>query len=150
MQEETKNKAGRPSEDLSSLPENWYNDVLELYNQGASDVEVKALIYRWRGSFSNDLWDRWIREEPEFSETIKNGKMLSESWWHHEGRVSLRDKNFSYTGWYMQMKNRFGWTDHQTFDHQSKGESIKESIDYEKLSTKALLEIENASKNKPQ
>jgi hypothetical protein len=105
------NKEGRPLEDLKSLPENWYNDVLELYSQGASDVEVKALIYHWRGSFSNDLWERWMNDEPEFSETIKKGKMLSESWWHKEGRTSLRDKDFSYTGWYMQMKNRFNWTD---------------------------------------
>jgi len=102
---------GRPKEGLSSLPEEWYNEVLSLYKQGASDVEVKALIYQWRGSFSNDLWDRWLAEEKEFSETIKTGKLLSEAWWNKEGRTSLRDKEFSYTGWYMQMKNRFGWTD---------------------------------------
>ena len=56
---------GRPKDDLSCLPENWYKDVLNLYKEGASDVEVKALIYQWKGSFSNDLWDRWIKEEPQ-------------------------------------------------------------------------------------
>lgn len=101
----------RPKEDLSSLPKNWYDDVLNLYKEGASDVEIKALIYSWRGSFSNDLWDRWIKEEVEFSETIKTGKILSEAWWCRNGRTSLKDKEFNYTGWYMNMKNRFGWTD---------------------------------------
>lgn len=35
-------------------------------------------------------------------------------------------------------------------DHTTKGESIKDVIDYDKLSTQALQEIENASKDKPQ
>lgn len=109
-------KVGRPLETLKSLPNAWYNDVLELYMIGASDVEVKALIYSWRGSFSNDLWDRWMRDEAEFSETIKTGKILSEAWWHKEGRSNLKDREFNYTGWYMQMKNRFGWKDTQQID----------------------------------
>ena len=101
----------RPKEDLSTLPDEWYISILDLYKQGASDVEVKALIYEWRGSFSNDLWDRWIKEEPQFSETIKTGKIISEAWWSKNGRTNLDNKDFSYTGWYMNMKNRFGWKD---------------------------------------
>lgn len=101
----------RPPEDLTSLPSEWYRDVLALYEEGASDAEVKALIHKWRGSFSNDLWDRWLKDEDEFSETIKAGKLLSEAWWHKNGRTNLTNKEFNYTGWYMQMKNRFGWKD---------------------------------------
>lgn len=109
----TMSKIGRPPKDLSELPDGWYNEVLELYSEGASDVEVKSLIYNWLGSFSNDLWDRWIRDEPQFSETIKTGKLLSESWWYKNGRRNLQNKDFNYTGWYMNMKNRFGWSDKQ-------------------------------------
>lgn len=112
----------RPLETIESLPEQWYNDILDLYKEGASDVEVKALIYQWRGSFSNDLWERWFKEEPQFSETIKTGRLLSEAWWNKLGRVNLKDKDFSYTGWYMQMKNRFGWTDRN--DHTTAGEKL--------------------------
>jgi len=107
------NKVGRPKESLESLPDNWHEEVLELYSEGAADVEIKALIYQWRNNFSNNLWDRWMEEEQEFWETIKKGRMLSESWWNKSGRKNLKSKDFSYTGWYMNMKNRFGWRDKQ-------------------------------------
>ena len=110
---------GRPKDHLNSLPNQWYNDVLEMYQKGASDVEIKALIYSWRGSFSNDLWDRWIKEEEVFSETIKMGKILSEAWWSRSGRKNLENKDFSYTGWYMNMKNRFGWADKVQNDNKN-------------------------------
>lgn len=110
--------AGRPISPLD-LPEGWHEVVLSLYEEGGSDAEVKGLIYQLRGSFSNDLWDRWLKDEPEFSETIKMGRMLSERWWHQQGRTNLKVQAFNYTGWYMQMKNRFGWADKQDHDHRS-------------------------------
>ena len=105
-------KKGRPKVEVSSsLWDGWYKDVLELYLNGASDVEVKALIYEKKGTFSNDLWERWLKEEVQFSETIKVGKILSEAWWANKGRTNLESKDFNFTGWYMNMKNRFGWSD---------------------------------------
>lgn len=126
--------AGRPKSKLD-LREGWQLEVLELYSEGASDVEIKCLIHEMRGSISNDLWERWMNEEPEFSETIKVGKMLSESWWHKKGRKNLDNKEFSYTGWYMNMKNRFGWVDKQELKNDTNlnitGINLKDLVKFE-------------------
>ena len=121
--------SGRPKA-IFDLPENWYNEVLNLYKEGASDVEIKALIYQWRGSFSNDLWERWLKEEEQFSETIKMGKLISEAWWSKSGRKNLENRDFNYTGWYMNMKNRFGWTDKQAVDITSQGDKMTPPIEW--------------------
>lgn len=126
-----KNKGGRPKIGIDTLPDGWQDDILSLYSEGASDVEIKSLIYSWLGSFSNNLWERWMKEEPMFWETINKGKMLSETWWARSGRKNLQNKDFSYTGWYMNMKNRFGWTDKQEIDHTTKGEEIKQVTIFE-------------------
>ena len=121
--------SGRPKE-IFDLPQHWYKKILSLYEEGASDVEIKALIYQWRGSFSNDLWDRWIKEEEQFSETIKMGKLISEAWWSKSGRKNLENKDFNYTGWYMNMKNRFNWTDKQSVDVTSLGDKVTPPIQW--------------------
>ena len=95
------------------LTEEQLLEILELYSIGGSDVEVKAMIWKWQGSFSNNLWERWMEEEQTFWETIKRGRELSRAWWISKGRSELDNKDFSYTGWYMNMKNRFGWADKQ-------------------------------------
>ncbi len=116
-QEKQTNDVGRPKADFQKeikegiIPTDWHDQILTLYNQGASDIEIKALISKWRGKFSNDLWDRLMKEDEEFSETISRGKLLSEAWWHKRGRINLGNADFRHQLWYMNMKNRFGWTD---------------------------------------
>jgi len=135
---------GRTKSNLD-LPGSWQVDILILYNEGASDVEVKALIHEWRGSFSNDLWDRWLKEEPEFSETIKKGRLFSQTWWEREGRINLKEPKFSYTGWYMNMKNRFGWADSTKTEHSG----IPTAININVTSTDSAEKLKKFLNGKP-
>ena len=133
-----KNKGGRPLKELEHqpLPEDWYNQILDLYSEGASDVEIKGLIRSWIGKISNDLWERWLIDEPQFSETIKTGRILSEIWWQKMGRKNLWSVNFNYTGWYMNMKNRFGWADNQKTQTEIKG-----SVDLSGMTTDEIRDL---------
>lgn len=117
-----KDKGGRPKSGFN-LNAGQLLQIQGLYAEGASDVEIKSLIRGLRGSFSNDLWERWLKEEPKFSETIKAGQELSEVWWQKKGRINLENKEFSPTLWYMNMKNRFGWRDKQELEHSGEVKS---------------------------
>lgn len=86
---------------------------------GASIEEVAAEI----GVAVKTLYN-WAEEHEQFLQAKKRGEELSSAWWMKEGRIALRDKDFSYTGWYMNMKNRFGWRDKQETDITSKGNQI--------------------------
>jgi hypothetical protein len=104
----TEKTRGRPQKDLTELPEDWYDYILTEMEQGASLEEVKAHF-----GISNDLHTRWMKDEKEYSETIKRGVELSHAWWLLKGRKNLENKEFSATLWYMNMKNRFNWKDRQ-------------------------------------
>ena len=82
------NKLGRPKEEFSDFEKEfpqWHNHIITMYEKGASDVEIKAYIADRRGSLSNDLWYRWMDQEPIFSETIKKGRLQSQAWWEKKG-----------------------------------------------------------------
>ena len=128
-----KKKLGRPRKGINLLPEGWEKEVLSLYNEGASDVEIKGLIYGWLGTFSNDLWSRWMEEEAIFSETIKKGRELSRIWWEKLARENMHEipggPKFNATLWYMNMKNRFGWADKQEVRNENTNYNVEISAD---------------------
>ena len=95
------------------LPPRWRNTILAMYKNGASDKEIKLWIRIKRGSFSEYMWRRWLREEPKFAEVIESGRIYAEAWWLRKGREwcvgpsklhRIRARVFI-----MTMKNRFGW-----------------------------------------
>lgn len=97
-------EVGRPSKYKPEM----CDQVIALMSEGASLVEVAAEI-----GICEDTLHEWKKTNSDFSESIKRGIQLSKSWWERKGRTSLENKEFSYTGWYMNMKNRFGWSDKQ-------------------------------------
>lgn len=97
-------KMGRPTKYKPEMCET----VIELMKEGASQYEVLATL-----GISEDTFYRWKKENEEFSESIKRGSQLSQAWWEKKGRISLDDRQFNSTLWYMNMKNRFKWADKQ-------------------------------------
>lgn len=106
MSEESK-PIGRPKLKLEDLPQNWQSELPAMGEQGCSDVELRNYL----NGICHETWERLIKEEPQFSETVKIARLKCQVFWEKQGRINLSDKDFSPTLWYMNMKNRFGWSD---------------------------------------
>lgn len=98
-------KNGRPDH-----YEEWMCDkVVELMKEGASKTEVVAEL----GLCDRETLIEYAERYPNFGAAIKKGEILSQAWWERHGRKHLENKEFNSTLWYMNMKNRFKWTDRQ-------------------------------------
>jgi len=91
--------------------------VIREMSEGASKTEVCAEI-----GITRETFNQWTNPEsqyykPSLSDALKIGVELSKAWWLKSGRTNLENKDFSYTGWYMNMKNRFKWSDNQNLKH---------------------------------
>lgn len=104
---EQPDKGGRPEEGLDTLPADWKRKVLELYAEGAADIEVRVMLRKERGTFSQHLWERWLKDEPEFSLTVKEGREASFAWWSKHLRKQSAEGKGNVTATIFSMKNRF-------------------------------------------
>lgn len=111
---------GRPKITTDDFSSDWKERVVQEMSEGASRIEVYAGIL----GIDYETFTRLLNEDEDFSKTIKRGIDLAQVWWEKQGRKGLKDKDFNYTGWYMNMKNRFGWRDRTETDITSKGEQI--------------------------
>lgn len=82
--------------------------IVEIMSQGGAKVEAASAI-----GVSRDTFNQWEKDadKQEFSDAVKTGEQLSQTWWLSTGRKNLENQKFSAALWYMNMKNRFGWTD---------------------------------------
>lgn len=97
---------GRPTKTLEDLPKDWENMVISLMSEGGSKKEVITEL-----KIGSQLFYEFISRYEEFSNAIKRGEELSESFWEKQGRINLYNKGFNTALWYINMKNRFGWKD---------------------------------------
>lgn len=99
------------------------DQVIDCMAEGMSKIETAGTI----GITSETLY-QWVQKYPEFSDAVKLGVELSNTWWERKGRINLENKDFNATLFYMNMKNRFKWADRQETDVTSKGEKISVNI----------------------
>ena len=105
-------KMGRPLITVNDLPKKWKENMISESAEGASIIELSVDL-----EISRDTFYALSERDDDFSDTVKKCKTLSEAWWVRKGRKNLDNKEFSYTGWYMNMKNRFNWADKQETKH---------------------------------
>jgi hypothetical protein len=113
-----KHPGGRPLITIQDLRPDWKEAILTEMAEGASLTEIDVLL-----GISKDTRLRLIKDNQEFSDTINVGRASSKAWWLKAGRKNLMNKEFSPTLWYMNMKNRFFWTDRR--DVTTKGDKIE-------------------------
>jgi len=111
--------AGRPTK----YDKKFCKTVVELMKDGCSITEVAAEI-----GITKETIYRWKERYQEFSDAINVGTQLSEAWWERQGRLGLwadsnqATKKINYNGWYMNMRNRFGWRDKTETDLNHSGQ----------------------------
>lgn len=105
---------GRPKDEvIDRLKEGWQARFLEMGKEGCSDVEIRAEF-----GISQDLWERWLAEDQEFSVTAKAAKAACHAKWEQMGRkMAFGQAEGNPTTWIFNMKNRFGWRDKQDIEH---------------------------------
>jgi hypothetical protein len=99
---------GRPKDTVDSLGDNWEAYITDAYMDGATDVQVRALITRWKGSCSTTLWTRWMKDEDAFSQTIKRGRLMAQAWWENHLRHQAMTNAGNQIATIFVMKNRWG------------------------------------------
>jgi len=78
-----------------------------MFANGESISEVCAEL-----GISKETFHKWEKLYPDFSDSYKKGKELSEAWWTKLGRAGATGKaKIQPATWIFNMKNRFGWTD---------------------------------------
>jgi len=101
---------GRPTD---YRPE-FCEKLVELMKQGAAIEELCLEFDVCEKTLYN-----WFNAHPDFLQAKKRGVAFSKAWWMKNGRLNLENKEFNYTGWYMNMKNRFGWADKQEVEQKN-------------------------------
>lgn len=99
--------------------------IIELMREGASITEVAAEL-----NICRDTIYEWRNIYPEISDALKKAEGLSAAWWERNGRINLLTQGFNSALWYMNMKNRFKWTDRQAVETSG---IIKHEIAIEEL-----------------
>lgn len=109
----------RAKKDASPLVESpvpqepeWVAKSQKAYEEGASDVEVCAII-----GITETKFHELYQKHTAFKNLVDIGRMRSKAWWYQQVRLGLKGQ-FNTPAWVAVMRNRFGWTD-KSENHQA-------------------------------
>lgn len=117
-------KKNTPIDEICSKTDpNWFKTAQVMASEGASIAQICVAI----GIKRNTLYKK--AREGEEAETIKDmmdwWQTLSEAWWQKTGQENLTNKDFSFQGFGLYMKNRYNWGEgKQSIDITSQGEKV--------------------------
>ena len=83
-----KRPMGRPKIKLSQFPKDWKETLIKMGEEGQLDIDAKAYLHIF-----NDTFERLMKEEPEFLETISMMRQLSHVWWAKLPRDAFKSGN---------------------------------------------------------
>lgn len=123
----------------TSNPPDW-NALLDLYGEGASDVEIARAL-----GITIARFQHLCQETPAFATFAERGRTLSQAWWVEQARLNLWKKDFNVALWNFNMKNRFGWADKtETTDNTDKG-----PVNLDQLNTQLVSALKALGKKHP-
>lgn len=91
----------------SNLPD-WVTKVRELYDEGATDVEVMKEL-KW----TEKKFSEYYTTSEGFKALVDFGRLSAKAWWMQKGRKNLENRSFNTPLYAIYMKNNFGWSEKQ-------------------------------------
>lgn len=91
----------------STLPD-WVTKVQELYDEGATDVEVMKEL-KW----TEKKFSEYYSTSEGFKALVDFGRLSAKAWWMSKGRKNLENRSFNTPLYSIYMKNNFGWSEKQ-------------------------------------
>ncbi len=84
----------------------WAKELIELYEGGASDVEVASALRLTEKEF-----DKRYKDDDLFQRLVQIGRLHAKAFWYKQARLGLRDRSFNTVLYIKVMQNRYGWSD---------------------------------------
>lgn len=119
-------------------PPSKLDECMELYKEGAGDVEIAEHL-----GITMKQFHELCEDKPSFREFVEKGSTVAQAWWWRQGRTNLKNKNFMHSMWAFNMKNRYGWAEKTDNTSSIEGDI---SLDQAKRQlTQALKELHKKS-----
>ena len=116
---------------LSTQNQSKWDQVLALYGEGASDVEVCKHL-----NMTMTQFDKTYADVEAFAKIIDWGRTLGKAWWYETLRKNVKNKSFNTALFNFAMKNLYGWADKvETKDV----DTVNQSADQQRAELQAII-----------